>query len=50
MKFNDPIYAIINWLEATVYLLTLTLYHPSWGMDYLVWKHLNNIKRKKSEE
>lgn len=45
-------FAIINWAEATVALLTLGLYHPGWTMSYCatytkwwIQRKINNHER-----
>lgn len=47
--YHDIIYGVINWCEATVYLLTLTMYHPNWCIKYLGWRTMQKIKGKYHE-
>ncbi len=42
----SPVFALINWLEATVELLFLGTVSLGWVMDYARWYAVREIKRR----
>lgn len=46
---GNTAYAVINFLEASVALLTLGYYTPTWTLDYLCWKGKKKAMKKKME-
>ena len=44
------VFSIINWLEASVYLLTLGIYCPDWTFKYAEWYSMKTLLKSKSKE
>lgn len=42
-----PVFAFINWCEASVTLICLGRYSPPWAIDFAAWYALRHIKRSK---
>lgn len=46
---DHTVYAIINFLEACVVMLTLGYYNPDWTVSFLCWNGKRKAMKRKME-